>query len=65
MRLRQLGSAETTVSTLMLVAGEEHRFLVADQLCENGIAIGYTLLAEAKRDAYLKSTGFKVNVCQG
>jgi mannose-1-phosphate guanylyltransferase/mannose-6-phosphate isomerase len=43
-RLAQLGSADIAVSPLVLVAGEEHRFLAAEQLREAGIVLGHALL---------------------
>ncbi len=49
-RLAQLGSADITVSAPLLVTGEDHRFLAAEQLREAGIALGYALLEPAGRN---------------
>jgi mannose-1-phosphate guanylyltransferase/mannose-6-phosphate isomerase len=49
-RLAQLGSADITVSPPLLVTGEDHRFLAAEQLREAGIALGYALLEPAGRN---------------
>ena len=49
-RLAQLGSADITVSPPLLVTGEDHRFLAAEQLREAGIALGYALLEPTGRN---------------
>jgi mannose-1-phosphate guanylyltransferase/mannose-6-phosphate isomerase len=49
-RLAQLGSADITVSPPLLVTGEEHRFLAAEQLREAGIALGHALLEPTGRN---------------
>jgi mannose-1-phosphate guanylyltransferase/mannose-6-phosphate isomerase len=49
-RLSQLGSADIAVSPLLLVAGEEHRFLAAEQLREAGIFLGHALLEPVGRN---------------
>jgi len=49
-RLAQLGSADTEVSPTLLVAGEEHRFLAAEQLREAGIILGHALLEPVGRN---------------
>ncbi len=49
-RLAQLGSADIIVAPLLLVTGEEHRFLAVEQLREAGIALGHALLEPAGRN---------------
>ncbi len=49
-RLAKLGSADITVAPPLLVTGEDHRFLVAEQLREAGIALGHALLEPAGRN---------------
>lgn len=49
-RLAQLGNADITVSAPMLVTGEDHRFLAAEQLREAGIALGHALLEPTGRN---------------
>ncbi|MFZ9557686.1 MAG: mannose-1-phosphate guanylyltransferase/mannose-6-phosphate isomerase [Limnohabitans sp.] len=49
-RLAQLGSADINVSPPLLVTGEDHRFLAAEQLREAGIALGHALLEPAGRN---------------
>jgi len=49
-RLAQLGSADITVSPPLLVTGEDHRFLAAEQLREAGIALGHALLEPMGRN---------------
>lgn len=49
-RLSQLGSADIEVSPLLLVAGEEHRFLASEQLREAGIVLGHALLEPIGRN---------------
>ena len=49
-RLAQVGSADITVSPPLLVTGEDHRFLAAEQLREAGIALGHALLEPAGRN---------------
>ena len=49
-RLAQLGSAGITVSPPLLVMGEDHRFLAAEQLREAGIALGHALLEPTGRN---------------
>jgi mannose-1-phosphate guanylyltransferase / mannose-6-phosphate isomerase len=49
-RLAQLGSADITVSPPLLVTGEDHRFLAAEQLREAGIALGHALLEPTGRN---------------
>ena len=49
-RLAQLGSADIAVSPLLLVAGEEHRFLAAEQMREAGIVLGHALLEPVGRN---------------
>jgi mannose-1-phosphate guanylyltransferase/mannose-6-phosphate isomerase len=49
-RLAQVGSADITVSPHLLVTGEDHRFLAAEQLREAGIPLGQALLEPAGRN---------------
>lgn len=49
-RLAQVGTADISVSPPLLVTGEDHRFLAAEQLREAGIALGYALLEPAGRN---------------
>ena len=49
-RLVQLGNAHITVSQPLLVAGEDHRFLAAEQLREANIELGQALLEPAGRN---------------
>ncbi len=49
-RLAQTGSAGITVSPPLLVTGEEHRFLAAEQLREAGIPLGHALLEPIGRN---------------
>ena len=49
-RLGQLGNADIAVSPLLLVAGEEHRFLAAEQLREAGLQLGHALLEPVGRN---------------
>lgn len=49
-RLAQLSSADITVSPPLLVTGDEHRFLAAEQLREAGIALGHALLEPTGRN---------------
>jgi mannose-1-phosphate guanylyltransferase/mannose-6-phosphate isomerase len=49
-RLAQLGSADITVSPLLLVTGEDHRFLAKEQLREAGIELGSALLEPVGRN---------------
>jgi mannose-1-phosphate guanylyltransferase/mannose-6-phosphate isomerase len=49
-RLAQLGGADITVGPPLLVTGEDHRFLAAEQLREAGIALGQVLLEPAARN---------------
>ena len=49
-RLTQLCSADITVSAPLLVTGEDHRFLAAEQLREAGIALGQALLEPTGRN---------------
>jgi len=49
-RLAQLGGADIAVSQSLLVTGEDHRFLAAEQLREAGIDLGRALLEPAGRN---------------
>ena len=49
-RLQQLGSAHIAVTRPIIVTGEEHRFLVAEQLREVGIELGSALLEPVGRN---------------
>ena len=49
-RLVGLGSADVQVAKMMIVAGEEHRFLAAEQLREAGIELGASLLEPMGRN---------------
>jgi mannose-1-phosphate guanylyltransferase/mannose-6-phosphate isomerase len=49
-RLAQLGNAHITVAQPLLVAGEDHRFLAAEQLREANIELGQALLEPAGRN---------------
>jgi mannose-1-phosphate guanylyltransferase/mannose-6-phosphate isomerase len=49
-RLAHLGGADIAVSPPLLVAGEDHRFLAAEQLREAGIPLGHALLEPAGRN---------------
>lgn len=49
-RLVQLGNAHITVSQPLLVAGEDHRYLAAEQLREANIELGQALLEPAGRN---------------
>jgi mannose-1-phosphate guanylyltransferase/mannose-6-phosphate isomerase len=49
-RLSKLGSNNITISPLLLVTGEDHRFLATEQLREAGIDLGSALLEPAGRN---------------
>jgi mannose-1-phosphate guanylyltransferase / mannose-6-phosphate isomerase len=49
-RLAKLGSIDIQVSSPLVVSGEEHRFLVAEQLREIGIDLGCALLEPVGRN---------------
>jgi len=49
-RLQQLGSADIAVARPIIVTGEEHRFLAAEQLREIGIELGSALLEPTGRN---------------
>jgi mannose-1-phosphate guanylyltransferase / mannose-6-phosphate isomerase len=49
-RLAQVGSADISVSPPLLVTGEDHRFLAAEQLREAAIPLGHALLEPAGRN---------------
>ncbi len=49
-RLAGLGDAHIAVADSVIVSGEEHRFLAAEQLREAGIALGAALLEPAGRN---------------
>lgn len=49
-RLSQLGNAQIQVAAPLIVTGEEHRFLAAEQLREAGIALGAALLEPVGRN---------------
>ena len=49
-RLAGLGSADTPVAKPIIVTGEEHRFLAAEQLREAGIELGAALLEPVGRN---------------
>lgn len=49
-RLAQLGNAHITVAPPLLVTGEDHRFLAAEQLREASIELGQALLEPAGRN---------------
>ena len=49
-RLAHLGGTDITVSPPLLVTGEDHRYLAAEQLREAGIALGHALLEPTGRN---------------
>lgn len=49
-RLAQAGGADISVVPPLLVTGEDHRFLAAEQLREAGIALGHALLEPVGRN---------------
>ena len=49
-RLAQLSSTDITVAPPLLVTGEDHRFLAAEQLRETGIELGNALLEPTGRN---------------
>lgn len=49
-RLHQLGSTDVAVARPIIVTGEEHRFLAAEQLREIGIELGSALLEPTGRN---------------
>jgi mannose-1-phosphate guanylyltransferase/mannose-6-phosphate isomerase len=49
-RLAELGTADIAVFPPLLVTGEEHRFLAAEQLREAGIILGHALLEPVGRN---------------
>ncbi|CAN1536752.1 Nucleotidyl transferase domain containing protein [Burkholderiaceae bacterium] len=49
-RLAQLGRADIAVAPLLLVTGEDHRFLASEQLREAGIPLGHALLEPTGRN---------------
>lgn len=49
-RFSELSSTDITVSPPLLVAGEDHRFLAAEQLREAGIPLGHALLEPSGRN---------------
>lgn len=49
-RIAQVGSADISVAPILLVTGEDHRFLAVEQLRESGIALGHALLESTGRN---------------
>ena len=49
-RLTQIGNSNISVSPLILVTGEEHRFLATEQLREVGIPLGHAILEPVGRN---------------
>lgn len=49
-RLSKLGSARIEIASPLIVTGEDHRFLVLEQLRETGIDMGYALLEPLGRN---------------
>ena len=49
-RLANLGGADITVAPTLLVTGEEHRYLAAEQLREVGVPLGQALLEPGRRN---------------
>ena len=49
-RLSQLGNSQIAVANPIIVTGEEHRFLAAEQLRETGIELGCALLEPVGRN---------------
>jgi len=50
LRLANLGNADTHVAAPLIVTGEDHRFLVSEQLREIGVEMGYALLEPVGRN---------------
>jgi mannose-1-phosphate guanylyltransferase / mannose-6-phosphate isomerase len=49
-RLSHLGSADIEIAPLLIVTGEDHRFLASEQLRESGIKLGCALLELAGKN---------------
>jgi mannose-1-phosphate guanylyltransferase/mannose-6-phosphate isomerase len=65
MRLAKLGDEQTKVSAPLIVTGEDHRFLAAEQLREAGMALGSALLEPAGRNTAPALTLAALAACEG
>jgi mannose-1-phosphate guanylyltransferase/mannose-6-phosphate isomerase len=65
LRLAKLGNSELEVSKPLIVTGEDHRFLAAEQLREIGIALGAALLEPAGRNTAPALTLAALSACEG
>ena len=65
LRLSKLGNSELEVSKPLIVTGEDHRFLAAEQLREIGIALGAALLEPAGRNTAPALTLAALSACEG
>jgi mannose-1-phosphate guanylyltransferase/mannose-6-phosphate isomerase len=65
MRLTKLSDGQTKVSPPLIVTGEDHRFLVAEQLREAGVTMGAALLEPAGRNTAPALTLAALAACEG
>jgi mannose-1-phosphate guanylyltransferase/mannose-6-phosphate isomerase len=65
MRLAGLGSPQIQVAPPLIVAGEDHRFLAAEQLREVGLGLGSALLEPAGRNTAPALTLAALAACEG
>ena len=65
LRLSRLGGQQTGVSPPLIVTGEDHRFLAAEQLREIGLALGAALLEPAGRNTAPALTLAALAACEG
>ena len=65
LRLSKLGNSELEVSKPLIVTGEDHRFLAAEQLREIGIGLGAALLEPAGRNTAAALTLAALSACEG
>jgi mannose-1-phosphate guanylyltransferase/mannose-6-phosphate isomerase len=65
MRLAGLGSPQIQVAPPLIVAGEDHRFLAAEQLREVGLGLGSALLEPAGRNTAPAQTLAALAACEG
>ena len=65
MRLAKLGDEQTKISPPLIVTGEDHRFLAAEQLREAGVTMGVALLEPAGRNTAPALTLAALAACEG
>ncbi|MEI7784018.1 MAG: mannose-1-phosphate guanylyltransferase/mannose-6-phosphate isomerase [Betaproteobacteria bacterium] len=65
MRLAKLGDEHKKIAPPLIVAGEDHRFLAAEQLREVGLGLGSALLEPAGRNTAPALTLAALAACEG